>query len=117
MEYDAVISGQDTPLDVIKFLQKTSSELYRRIGGAVCPSNTLILPNGPREWVVLVKWVLPMDNFAVPGAPDPDELAMWILEQLPPKDPAAMGSSKGVYVDVDLRILDKLTHAALEAYQ
>jgi len=109
MEYEAVISDAESPLDVVLYLKDVSKQLKKKIGGVVCPGDNDMEPCGPNKWVIKVKWALPMDNFANPDAPDPDELAMWILDKLPPSDPDAMGSSKGIFVDVDLNLLEKMT--------
>ena len=116
MEYEALITEQDSPLDVLYYLKATSTELNQRIGGAVCPSTPSIEPCGPRSWVLTVKWALPMDNFALPGAPDPDELALWIIEKLPPHKPASMSSSKGVFMDLDMTFFQDLTRQAFEVH-
>ena len=115
MEYEACISDQGSPLEVIHYLKDISAQLNKKIGGAVCPSSPEIRPHPttPRTWIVGVKWALPMDNFAQPDAPDPDDLAIWIVSCLPPANPAAMSSSKGVFVDLDMSFFHNLTREAI----
>jgi len=113
MEYEALIANQKTPLDVIKYLKRISCELNQKIGGAVCPADTTVVPDDkPGHWIVNVKWALPVNNFALPDAPDPDELASWLVSAIPPKDPDAMSSSKGIFIDLDMSFFYDLTRKA-----
>lgn len=112
VEYQAIIDEAPNQLEVVRYLKRTSSELNVKIGGAVCPADTNIIKEEDK-WLVNVKWALPMDNFALEGAPDPDELAQWILEKLPPKDPTAMSSCKGIFIDLDMSFFSDLTRKAL----
>ena len=117
MEYDVIINDKKTPLEVIYSICKLSSQLNEMIGGAICPANSNIEQVGENQWQVKVKWALPMENFALPAAPDPNALAIWILEVLPPVKPEEMAARRGVFVDLDWSIFSNLSKQAIAAHK
>ena len=85
MEYESFLSGTSF-VDVITQIQRLDQELYEKVGGAMCisyPPGTIVCLGesqnepGKQTYAFTVKWVMPMDAFSSPNAPDPNEIATW----------------------------------------
>ena len=120
MEYETIITNKKSEYETLLYIQSLSDELFKKVGGAVCPSDLNIFEvNLPRkdelkgDFKLKVKWMLPMGSFASPDAPDPEDLAMWLVDSIPPADANSMGSKRGIFIDVDLNVFKNLMNQAL----
>lgn len=109
MEYDTLIQGKRTPREAVDFIKETSDTFYDKVGGVICVSGnniTNVESNSGCEktFRIPIKWVMPMKAF-MSETIDADEMATWISKVVPPAEPSKMGSTRGIYVDVDLSIL------------
>lgn len=112
MSYDTLISGTSTKKEALDVIKGFSDVLYNKTGGVICASGYNIsveLNKSQKVYRIPIKWVLPLQVFSN-GQIDPEEIATWIYEVVPPAFPEKMESTRGIYVDVDLSILRNTHH-------
>ena len=119
MEYDTLIYSKSTEKEVLEWISSISKQFYAKVGGVVCAANANVRhennDGNEKVYRVTVKWAMPMAAFYDESL-DANDVANWIWELIPPAEPGKMGSSRGIYVDVDLSILRKLHSSALAFY-
>jgi len=117
MEYETIIKAESR-LEALEKIKCLSDEFEEKIGGivTVAAHDTPITPGDEvGTWQLKVKWALPVLNFENCST-DPNEVAMWLLESVPPSDPNDMGSKKGVFMDVDRNVLRRLLTQAVKLH-
>ena len=111
MEYETLIYGKYSIREALDWISEISDEFYSKVGGIIVAASTKIYnqnsESNEKVFRVPIKWVLPMEAF-MDVSNDADKTAAWISECVPPADPKKMGSSRGIYVDVDFAVLRKM---------
>lgn len=119
MEYDTLIYGKATEKEALEWIGSVSKQFYTKVGGVVCAANSNVRhendKGNEKVYRVTVKWAMPMAAFYDESL-DANDVATWIWELIPPAEPGKMGSSRGIYVDVDFAILRRLHATAVAFY-